>query len=53
MKSFQTSLTLHHPLRGLCLSLGLLPHAQQMEGGVWGDVLVILARHRVTHWKKV
>ena len=41
--------TLHHALGGLGLSLGLLPHAQQVEGGVWGNVLVILARHGVTH----
>ena len=32
--------------------LGLLPHAQQVERGVGGDVLV-LARHRAAGWKNL
>ena len=35
-------------LGGLLLPLGLLPHAQQVEGGVRGDVLILLRRHRVS-----
>ena len=35
-------------LGGLLLPLGLLPHAEQVEGGVRGDVLLLLRRHRVT-----
>ena len=44
--------TLHHPLGRLCLSLCLLPHAQQVECGVRGNVLILLTRHGVTHCKK-
>ena len=36
-----SGLTLHHP-RSLSLSLGLLPHAQQVESGIWRYVLIII-----------
>ena len=54
MGSLQTCVnvvTLHHPLGSLGLSLCLLPHAQQVESGVRGNVLVLLTRHGVTHCK--